>query len=72
MAGNNLVDFATEHLVSLRAFGSCPHGVVAIPFGELNEPSNLFPAPNYKSLTARLTGEASAGAIRVVTQQLRT
>ena len=66
-----LVDYATEHLLAFSVQGHCPHAVVVIPFGNLNSPNDLFPAHELASLNLRLTGEASAGAIRVVTQQLR-
>ena len=71
MAGNNLVDYATEHLLTAKAHGHCPHACVCIPFGAVNKPNNLFPAQEYEKLELKLTGESGAGAVRVVYQQLR-
>ena len=71
MAGNNLVDYAVEHLVTANVKGSAPNACVCIPFGKLNMPDNLFPAQEYNKLDLKLTGESGAGAVRVVYQQLR-
>lgn len=71
MAGNALVDYATEHLLGASVHGHCPHAVVCVPFGDLNSAKDLFPAHEFSSVNLRLTGESGAGAIRVVTQQLR-
>ena len=71
MAGNVLVDYGVEHLVSVTLEGYCPHACMIIPFGRLDNPMDLFPAQDYRNLELQLTGQASLGAIRVVTQQLR-
>lgn len=71
MAGNNLVDLATEQLLTACAVGSAPHACVCIPFGAVDKPENLFPAQEYNKLELKLTGESGAGAIRIVYQQLR-
>lgn len=72
MAGNALVDYATEHALTAKAEGYCPHACVVIPFGSVDKPDNLFPANEYGKLDLKLTGESGAGAIRVVYQQLRS
>ncbi len=66
-----LVITTTEVLVQVEVTGYAPHSCMILPFGRLDHPDDLFPAQEYKSLELQLTGEASAGAIRVVTQQLR-
>lgn len=72
MAGNALVDYATEHLLELNVNGYAPNSCVIIPFGDLHDPNSLFPAQEYDDLELQLTGESGAGAVRVVIQQLRT
>lgn len=72
MAGNALVDYATEHLQYFHMMGHAPNACMILPFGSLKDPSHLFPAQEFKDLELQLTGESGAGAIRVVTQQLRT
>lgn len=70
MAGVLIVT-TTEVLVQVEATGYAPHACMILPFGRLDHPDDLFPAQDYNNLELQLTGEASAGAIRVVTQQLR-
>lgn len=71
MAGNVLVDYAVEHLVTVSVEGYAPHACVILPFGGLKMAGDLLPAHEYNNLELQLTGESGAGAIRVVTQQLR-
>jgi hypothetical protein len=71
MAGNALVDYATEHLLYAKAAGYAPHACVCIPFGDVDKPDNVFPAQEYGKVDLKLTGESGAGAIRVVYQQVR-
>lgn len=66
-----LVDYGTEHLVGVVVDGLAPNACMIIPFGDLKKAEDFFPAQEYSDLELQLTGEASAGAIRIVTQQLR-
>jgi hypothetical protein len=71
MAGNALVDYAVEHALSAKASGYCPHACVIIPFGDMTDPSQMFPANEFSKLDLKLTGESGVGAVRVVTIGLR-
>ena len=71
MAGNPLVDYATEHEVSTQVTGHAPHGFLCAPFGLVDSPGHLFPANEYSRLSLKITGESGAGTVRIVGQQLR-
>lgn len=71
MAGNALVDYATEHLVSVTIEGASLHSVIYCPFGQLDDPMSWFKSKDFGDIKLKLTGQASAGAVKVLTQQLR-
>lgn len=71
MAGNDMVDYAVEHLVKAELRGGAPHACNIITFGPMWDHNATFPAQDYRNVELQLTGESGAGAIRVVTQQLR-
>lgn len=71
MAAADVTLSTAENLVYVSMNGHAPNACMIIPFGTLEKPEDLFPAPSYRNLELQLTGEASAGAVRVVTQQLR-
>ena len=62
---------AVEGLVSASISGYSLHSCMYLPFGKLDNPSSWFKAAEYGNIKLKLTGEASAGAVRVLTQQLR-
>lgn len=70
MAGNALVDYAVEHAVTTTVTGHAPFSCLVIPFGDPHHPEDRFKATDYNSLTLRLKGDAGAGAVSVVTQQI--
>lgn len=72
MAGNNLVDYATEHLIEIMAFGDAPNSHVIIPFGRLDDPGDMFPAQEFNKLDLKMVGESGAGQVRVCSVRLRT
>lgn len=71
MAGNALVDYATEHLVAVTLNGASLHSAIYCPFGEMDDPLSWLDSRDYGDIKLKLTGEASVGAIKVLTQQLR-
>lgn len=66
-----LVDHATEHLLYALVTGYCLHNSVYYHFGRLDRPDEWFPAQNFGDIKLKLTGESAAGAVKVLTQQLR-
>lgn len=51
--------------------GYAPYGCVWIPFGELKEPGDWLPVPQYKSFRAILTQEVASATIAICTVQER-
>lgn len=72
MAGSALVDYAVEHALTCHLEGASLHSCLYVPFGDLNSPEEWFQAQQYGDVKLKLTGEASAGAVKVLIQQLRT
>lgn len=66
-----LVAEATEHRATVTATGYSLHSCAYIPFGQMDVPGDWFDAPRYGDIKLKLTGESAAGAIKVLTQQLR-
>lgn len=67
-----LVDNATEQLLSFHLEGAALHSCLYIPFGGMDTPAEFFKAQDFGDVKLKLTGEASAGAIKVLIQQVRT
>lgn len=72
MAGNALVDYATEHLLEAVVHGYCFHSCFWVPFGSPNEPAEWFDPTPFKDVTLEMTGGAGLGEVKILTQQLRT
>lgn len=71
MAGLALVDYATEHLLTVTVTGACLHNSVYVPFGDMESPEEFFMSTNYGDIKLKLKGGAGLGVTSVVTQQLR-
>jgi len=54
------------------AKGNCPHAVVCIPFGDLNDPDSWFPAPDFGDIKLYLTQATANAACAIILQQLRS
>lgn len=66
-----MVDYATEHLLSAKMEGYCPHACVWVPLGVMGMPETFMNPNEFGDIKLKLTGESGAGAIRVTTVQLR-
>jgi hypothetical protein len=55
----------------VRVEGWLPHGVIAIPFGDQNDPDEWYDTRILKSLRADITSVAAAGGIQLFLEQLR-
>lgn len=67
-----LVDYGTEHLLDAVVHGYCLHNSIYVPFASLDKPEEWFDPTRYGSIKLKLKGGAGAGAVTVVTQQLRS
>ena len=63
---------AAEGLVKAGVDGYGLHSCLYIPFGRLDHPEDWFKAQEYGDIKLKLTGESAEGAVKVLTQQLRS
>lgn len=71
MAAGDVVLDSDEMLVDVTVSGYSLHSAIYIPFGTPKDPASWFDAPQYESIKLKLTGEASLGVTKVLTQQMR-
>ena len=71
MAAGDTAIATDEFAVDVGLDGFSLHSAIYIPFGKLNDPSSWFNAADYESIKLKLTGEASLGVTKVLTQQMR-
>jgi hypothetical protein len=70
--GTFSIKAAGAGLIRLRVSGYLPHGVMAIPFGDILDPSDYYDVTKLGSLELRLKASSSVGGTaQVITEQLR-
>lgn len=72
MAAGDVTLATDENLAAILVTGAALHSHVFYPFGNIHRVEDLFKPVAGDDIKLKLTGEASAGAIKVGMRQLRT
>jgi len=71
--GSITIDVAVDTVIYCNILGYCPHGALAIPFGDQNDIADWFDVASLGNLRLEIYEHASAnGALKVCLSQLRT